>query len=157
MPYSLIDIYQGKPGQDREERQARIEQMQQGIKEKGFTLDRLQKEEDAGLTDKDVQRRGTELDIANTDAEFKKSIQAEQQGVISADLHTQTIDSSLRQAANIWRAFTSGNKNLALKSLNDTHLVGPGEEYTDMRLDDSDVKGADGKPVKVLTLIPKGE
>lgn len=154
--YSFVDIARGKPELDAQEQQARIATMQQGIEEKDINLGRMRREDESGLQEKEIKRRGVEADIAQTDAEFRKTIQAEQQGVMSAELHNQVLDSSLRQTANIWRAFQYGHKDVALKALNDTHLVKPGAEFEDMRLEDSDVKGADGKPIKMLTLIPKG-
>jgi hypothetical protein len=155
--YNQIEINQGKPQRDAAEQQARIDAIRQGIAERDIELGRKRKEDASGLQEKDIQRRGVEADIAQTDAEYRKTIQAEQQGVMSAELHNQTLDSSLRQTANIWRAFQGGQKDLALKSLNDTHLVKPGVEFGDMRLEDSDQKGPDGKPIKMLTLIPKGD
>lgn len=155
--YSFLELSQGKPERDRQEQELRLQQMQQGIEERDFELRRRQAEEDAGLTQKEITRKGIDADMAITEANYKKAMQAESQGVMTNELHNMTVDSKLRQSANIWRAFKGGHKDLALKWASDSALVSPGQEFSDMKLEDSDQKDANGKPIQVLTLVPKGE
>src|SRR5258708_9763669 len=142
---------------DREEQAARISQMQQGIEQKDIDLSRQRREESSGLTEKESTRKGLVADYENTEQGYKNAIQEETQGVMTNQLHDMTVDSKLRQSANIWRAYQTGHKDLALKWLSDSALVSPGQKFSDMRIEDSDEKGPDGKPVRVLTMVPKGE
>lgn len=149
---------------DVDEQAARIEQIkagtasqQQATEARDVELARQRKRDESGLTDRELQLEGLNKDLEITEAGFKKSIQAETQGVVSADLHNQTIEAKLRQTANIWRAFQSGHKDLALEWASKSSLVSPGQNFSDMRLDDSNQKGPDGKPIKMLTLVPKEE
>lgn len=141
-----------KDSGDVAEQQARIEQVRQGTAEKEFELQRKYREDEAGLTDKDIQLKGLTADIATTEANYQRSVQAEKQGLMTAQLHDQTVHAKLTQSANIYRAFISGHKNLAIQAASSSDLVNPGQKVSNITIDDSDQNGPDGKPIKMFTL-----
>jgi hypothetical protein len=157
MGYSFIEIAQGKPERDAQEQQARIDASRQDIQERDIQLGRMRKEDTSGLQDKDIQRRGLDLDIQNSNLAFEKALTEQKQGIVTADLVQHGLDSQARATAGVWQAFKNGNKPGALKALNKAHFIHPGEEFSDMSLQDSAEKGPDGKPIQQLVLTPKGE
>lgn len=148
---------------DADEQAARIDQIRAGTaareqetEARDVQLARERKlDVPGGVTDKDVQRRGLELDVHNTNLEFEKSLAANKQGIITSELLQKSLDDQQRLTASIYSAFKSGHTEAALKALNQAHHLHPGEEFASMELKDSGQQDTAGNPVKALVLTPK--
>lgn len=156
--YNFVDIAQGKPERDAAEQQARIDAMQQGIELKDIELGRERRlEVPGGVSEKDVQRRGLELDVTNTNLEFEKTLAGSKQNIITSEILQKSLDDQQRLTASIYTAFKNGHAEAALDALNKAHHLHPGEEFSSMEVKDSEQKDAAGNPVKTLVLTPKSK
>src|SRR5882762_4755727 len=97
---------------DIDEQQARIEHIragtasqQQETEARDVQLARERKlDVPGGVSDKDVQRRGLELDVANTNLEFEKTLSENKQGIITSELLQKSLDDQQRLTASIYSA-----------------------------------------------------
>jgi len=157
MPYSVIDLIQGKPGRDSEEQKERIRQMRQENELGELGLEKRRKEAAAGLDDKELQKKGLDLDYQIETQKFMKLSQPDQQEIAGEELAQAKMDSRFRTLAGIYTAFELGDKKGALKRASDSNAIAPGVKFSDMHTEDGEEKDAKGKPVRMFVFTPEGE